>query len=420
MKNQLRFPAGFLWGASTSAHQVEGNNENDWTIWERKNSHRLARQAPKYFGRHSPVWNEIKDEAASPSNYISGAACDHWNRYSEDYELAEKIGLNAYRLSVDWARIEPREGQFDQQAIEHYRDMIKSLKRRGIEPFVTLWHWPLPIWLMRKGGWSYPEVSHHFIGYTATVVRALGDDVKFWITLNEPNVYTSESYLVGHWPPALKSLRAYWRAVSNLVKSHREAYHIIKSISPTAQVGIANNFIPYFAYKHRRVNKILLRVADWRWNYTFLARIKNHLDFVGVNHYFQYVVDFGFNRPVSRLRSDLGWELYPEAMYHILKALKRYKLPVYITENGVADREDRYRPWFIRETLRSVHRAIERGVDVRGYFHWSLIDNFEWDKGFWPRFGLIAVNYKTQERTLRPSAHAYAEIIKHNGLPDKD
>jgi beta-glucosidase len=416
MKRELKFPQNFWWGASTSSHQIEGGNRNDWTAWEKANARELAKKAEKRFGKLD-IWPEIKEAATNPANYISGDASDHWNRYPEDFNLAQEIGLNSYRLSIEWSRIEPKPGEYDQEAIKHYQKMLRALKTRGIEPFVTLWHWPLPQWLAHRGGWIYPEVSHYFISYAATMVRAL-PEVKYWITLNEPNVYTENSYFTGIWPPNQRSLRQFYLAVSNLIKAHREAYHLIKSINEGAQVGLVNNFIPYVAYRNKALglNKLLQRYADLRWNFTVLQQTGGHLDFIGVNHYFGYRINLGFNKRVVQRKSDMGWELRPASMYSALRDLKKYKLPLIITESGLADRNDRYRGWYIKEVLKNVHRAIESGVDVRGYFHWSLMDNFEWDKGFWPRFGLIAIDYETQRRTLRPSALEYSKVVKSNSL----
>lgn len=416
MKRELKFPKDFWWGASTSSHQVEGGNRNDWTAWEKAHAKELADKAEKRYGKLD-IWPEIKTQATSPSNYISGAAADHWNRYPEDFNLMQEMGLNAYRFSIEWSRIEPRPGEYDREAIKRYRQMILGLKARGIEPLVTLWHWPLPQWLAHRGGWTYAEITHHFISYAALMVRAL-PEVKYWITLNEPNVYTENSYFVGQWPPNKRSVRLFYLAVSNLVKAHREAYHLIKTINPKAEVGLVNNFIPYAAHRGRGffLNRILRRYADLRWNFTVLQQTGGHLDFIGVNHYFGYRINFGFNKRVVQRKSDLGWELRPASMYSALVDLRKYKLPIIITESGLADRADRYRGWYIREILYHVHRAIDAGIDVRGYFHWSLMDNFEWDKGFWPRFGLIDVDFKTQKRTLRPSALEYAKIAKKNAV----
>ncbi len=415
----MQFPKDFFWGASTADHQIEGHQHNDWTEWEKANADRLAKRAPKLYANRSPVWELVKDQATDPANYITGRAADHWNLWREDFELASQIGINAYRMSISWSRIQPGPDRFDQEVIEQYRQMIKDLKRRGIEPFITIWHWPLPLWLSKRGGWTYEEISHYFIGYAALLVREFGADVKYWITLNEPNVYTENSFFIGQWPPQKRSPRQFYLSVSNLVKAHREAYHIIKSIDPDAKIGIANNFIPYIAVRQHWINRLLKSYADWRWNYAFIKRTKEHLDFIGVNHYFRYRINFGFNQVNQGPRSDLGWELYPPAIYHTLRALRRYNLPIFITESGLADHRDIYRSWYIRETLRHVHMAIGKGVDVRGYFHWSLMDNFEWDSGFWPRFGLIEIDYSTMKRRLRSSAKAYGDIIRAGGLPDR-
>jgi len=409
----LKFPKGFYWGSATSAHQVEGNNVNDWSEWEKKNAERLAKEAKE---KWQPWQQEKFPEMFNPENYISGRACDHYHLYEQDFDIAKKLGHNAHRFSIEWSRIEPEQGKFNEKEIEHYRKVIITLKGLEIEPFVTIWHWPIPIWLRDKGGWENKKITDYFERYAEKISNALGENVKFWITLNEPEIYASNSYFAGVWPPQKKNLFAYLRVLNNLIKAHRKAYGVIKKANSNSKIGIAKNNIYFEAYQNRLVNRVLKKFIDWWWNFYFLNRIRNHQDFIGLNHYFHNRINYGFNKNENKKISDIGWELYPEAIYYVLKDLKRFNKPIYITENGLADGGDKKRSWFILESLKNIGKAINEGVNVRGYLHWSLMDNFEWDKGFWPRFGLVEVNYKTLERKIRPSALQYAKICKTNEL----
>lgn len=412
----LKFPDGFLWGAATSAHQVEGGNVNDWAEWEKENAERLAKEAKNYW---QPWQQEKFPEMFSPENYISGLACDHYNRFREDFDLAKAMNNNAHRFSIEWSRIEPEEGKFNQAETEHYRKVLQALKIHGLEPFVTLWHWTLPVWFVKKGGFEKRKNIKHFLRFCEFIVKEFKNDVKFWITLNEPEIYSSTSYFQGVWPPQKKNIIYYFSVIRNLIGTHCESYKIIKKINPNAKIGIAKNNIYFEAYKNKIHNRILRGFIDWWWNFYFLNRIKNCQDFIGLNHYFHNRINnFKFNQNENKIISDMGWELYPEAIYYVLKCLKKYNKPVYITENGLADAQDQNREWFIKESLKNIHKAIADGIDIRGYFHWSLLDNFEWDKGFWPRFGLIEIDYKTLERKPRLSSRVYAEIAKSNVLSD--
>ena len=413
--HRLAFPANFYWGASTSAHQVEGGLINDWTEWEKVNAKRLAASAKREFG-HLPSWPKIQSAAVDPQNYLSGSASDHYHLYQKDFDLAQSLGLNAYRFSVDWSRIEPQPGKFSSTGLNYYKKVAIALRKRKIEPFLTLWHWPIPLWLRDRGGWGSKEVINHFAGYTEAVVKALKDDVTFWITLNEPQIYAANAYLRGLWPPQRRNPFTYLTVLNHLIAAHREAYRVIKTIHPSAQVGVAKNNIWFEAYRNRLPNLAVKALMDWWWNDRFLRKIDNYQDFIGLNHYFHSRINYGLNKNQNQRISDLGWELYPESIYFVLKDLRKYQKPVYITENGLADHQDVNRTWFIKEVLKNVHRAIAAGVDIRGYLHWSLIDNFEWDRGFWPRFGLIEVDYPTQKRTIRKSAFEYAKIAKSNCL----
>jgi len=372
----LKFPKNFYWGTATSAYQVEGGIRNDWSNAGEK--------------------------------YDAGIACDHYNRFEEDFDLAKSMNNNAHRFSIEWARIEPKPGVFDQKEIEHYRNAILMLKQRNLEPFITLYHWTLPVWFVEKGHWLNKDASKYFTNFVEKIVEEYKDLVKFWITINEPNVYTSHSFLRGNWPPFEKSFYKVQEVVRNLVDSHKKSYRIIHKISPNFQVGIANN--------NNCFQGILKYFSEHYWNHQFFDAIKDYQDFVGVNYYIPVSLWRNLIRADGE-KSDMSWEIYPEGIYHVLKDLRQYKKPVYITENGLADAKDEKRPKFILDHLKWIHKAIEGGVDVRGYFHWSLIDNFEWDKGFEPRFGLVEIDYKNNlKRIPRPSSKIYAEICKNNAL----
>jgi len=394
MNNLLKFPEGFLWGAATSAHQVEGGNTNDWSEWE-KSEKRI---------------NYLESKGLNPKDYISGIACDHYNRYKEDFNLAKAMNNNAHRFSIEWSRVESEEGKFNQAEIEHYRDVIKVLRARGMEPFITLWHWTMPIWFAKMGGFEKQKNIKYFVRFCEKIVGEFKDDVKFWIVLNEPEIYTGLSYLKGTWPPQKKNFFSYLKIFKNLICAHRTVFLTIKQADIRAQVGIAKNNIYFKGW--------LAPIANWWWNFYFLNRIKNHQDFIGLDYYFyNRIKGLKFNQNKNEKTSDLGWRIYPEGIYHVLKDLKKYNKPIYITENGLADAKDEKRAEFIKEHLQWIYKAITDGVDIRGYFYWSLLDNFEWDKGFWPRFGLIEVDYKTLERKPRPSSKIYGEIAETNGIP---
>lgn len=408
--NNFKFPEGFYFGASTSAHQVEGGNKNNWTEWELENAkcqmlNAKTKHWPDFVLENYP--NPLQEE-----NYISGKACDHYNLFKKDFDIAKSLGHNAHRFSIEWSRIEPEEGKFNEQEIDHYRKIIKMLREQGIEPFVTLWHWTIPLWLRDKRGVHSREFPKYFTRYAEKIVASLNQDVIFWITLNEPLVYAKISYLEGRWPPQKKNIFYFLRVSKNLIKAHKKAYAVIKTIQPGSQIGIAHN-MSFFEVQHDNfINRILKHFGEWRKNFGFLNAISNHQDFIGFNYYSHYKVNFGIRKIKTEKISDMEWSLYPKGIYDMLLALKKYNKPVYVTENGLADARDAHRSWFIAEHLKWVAKAMEEGIDVRGYFHWSLLDNFEWSDGFWPRFGLVEVDYKTMERRIRPSALEYKRIIE--------
>ncbi len=411
----LKFPDGFLFGAATASHQIEGGQCNDWSEWEKKNADRLAAESEASFP-WNPNWKKFEEEATDPKNYISGSACDSWNRYEEDFDILGELHLKAYRFSIEWSRIEPQEGIFDEEAIDRYRLMIRSLRARGIEPFVTLWHWTLPLWIAHRGGVVAQDFPERFRLYTEKIVASLGEDVTFWITLNEPDVVSSHAYLKGAWPPQRKSYFLFLKAIHGLIDAHTLAYQAIKEKYPAAQVGIAKHQVAFEMKRPTLFNRLLKSIAHYCWNRYFLNRIGNHQDFIGLNHYNRNVIDNGFNKNPNERQTDFGWEYYPESIFQAIMELTPYDKPIYITENGIADASDMLRQDFIPRTLAAVHHAMEEGADVRGFFYWSLLDNFEWDKGYWLRFGLVSVDRKTHDRTIRPSARSYGETARTRTL----
>ncbi len=420
-QKNLKFPDGFFWGAATSSHQVDGNNHNDWTEWEKENAERLAKEAKNYWQK----WQQEKfPEMFEPENYISGRACDHYNRYKEDFDIAKSLSHNAHRFSIEWSRIEPEEGKFDEKEIEHYRQVIWALKKRGLEPFVMLWHWTLPYWVAEKGGWEKRKIIDYFLRYAEKIVDSLGNEIVFWQILNEPQSYAGLSYVTGFFPPQIKSLYRANKVFKNLMSAHRKTYKIIKQKLNNVQVGASHYLVYHTPYKNNFLNLTIVRLLNYIRGTRFIKAMQGYQDFLGLQYYHhdRIKLSLGGRFIIAKIDnenkeiSDMGWEIYPEGIYYVLKNLKKYKLPIYITENGIADAKDKKREKFIKEHLYWAHKAIKEGVDVRGYFYWSLLDNFEWDKGFWPRFGLVEMDYQTMERKIRPSALEYKKIIEKNAI----
>lgn len=398
-KENYQFPKGFFWGCSTSAHQIEGGLNNDWTEWE-KSQKRLK---------------HLKSKDLDPLDFISGQAANSFVENNADIVCLKELNNNSYRFSVDWSRIEPEEGQFDKSALQYYLNFLKKLREHNIEPFVTLWHWPIPIWLRDKGGWQSKKAIKYFKRFVEKTVKYLNSEVNYWITINEPMVYAGNSFLTGEWPPQRKSPLAFLKVIKNLTEAHRQVYDVIKTIDSNNQIGIAKHNIYFEAYQNKPINRFLKFCADYFWNERFLNKIKDKQDFIGLNYYFHNKIDWGFNKPHAYEKSsDLKWGLHPEGIYYLLHDLAKYGKPIFITENGLADRGDQHRSWYIEEILKNTHRAIKENIPVKGYFHWSLIDNFEWAYGFHPRFGLYEVDYQTFQRNKRPSADFYADICKNN------
>ncbi|MDB5164030.1 MAG: beta-glucosidase [Candidatus Saccharibacteria bacterium] len=408
------FPKEFYWGASTASYQVEGGAHNQWTVWELAHAAEFAKTAEKRLG-WLPNWEHIKKRAEDPNNYVSGKGVDHFNRYDEDFGIAKSLNLNAFRFGIEWSRLEPEEGQWNQEAIEHYRRYIKAMKKRGLEPFLNIWHWTVPTWFDAKGGFKKHQNIKYFTRLVGKIAEEYVDDLTYVITLNEPNVFTSFGYVTGEWPPQEHSYWSLIRVYINLVSAHRQAYKILKATKPSLQIGVAAQLANIQAKRpHDVLDELSTKVMRYLWNWWFLRRIRKQQDFVGFNYYFtDYYKTFKRENPHVPL-SDLGWYMEPEGLYPLLlRVWARYKKPIFITENGVADEQDQYRQWWLQESIIALQRAMSEGVDVRGYFHWSLLDNFEWAYGWWPKFGLVEVDRAHgMKRTVRPSGKWFADYIK--------
>jgi len=400
-----RFPKDFLWGASTAAHQIEGGTHNQWSEWEKANAQRLAQTASERLS-WLPNWKEIEPQATNPENYISGNGVEHFTRYKEDFTLLKQLNMNTFRFSIEWSRLEPIEGEWDVQAVEHYRQYIAELHRLNIEPIVTLWHWTVPVWFANKGGFEKHANLHYFERFVEKVGQEYGATIRYVLTLNEPNTYAAISYINGDWPPQQKSLVKFLCVYTNLVAVHRRAYAIIKRRNPSIQIGVTMNTANGRPKNpHNPVSVVAAMVANYTWNRWFLNRIKKQQDFIGLNYYnTDYYQNLRKHNPKTPL-NDMGWYMEPSGLGPVLEETwRQYRLPIIIIENGLADAKDAYRKWWIEETLSAIELSLAKGINVHGYMHWSLLDNFEWDSGWWPKFGLLAVDRKTMRRTIRPSA----------------
>ncbi len=404
----------FLIGAATAAHQVEGGNtNNDWYLWEK----------------------------AGKTKDLSGIAVDHYHRYEEDFNLAKSLGHNVHRLSIEWSRVEPEPGTFNEQEFHHYRNVLLALKKRNIKVVLTLHHFTDPIWFAKKGAWLNEQAPADFKEFTQQVVNHLGDLVDYYITFNEPNIKILGGYASGVTPPGLKDFKNVGPAFANLFKAHAFAYQIIHQSNPMAMVSIAHHMRVFSAARRfHPIDRILAYYFDRFWNEQILdamitgvirlkiplilnytevvPSLKNTLDFVGVNYYSRDFVRFDLGSdqkfriiPPSEIFSaqpekltDNGWEIYPEGFYQVLMQASRPHLPIMVTENGIADAKDSKREKFIRDHFQQMKKAMTDGAPVFGYLHWSLMDNFEWLDGFGPRFGLVEMDYQTLERKIRPSA----------------
>lgn len=414
----MTFPPDFRWGTATSSYQVEGNNRNsDWWQWEQDGRILL--------------------------NHRSGKASDWWENAERDLDMAAEMGTNAHRLSLEWSRIEPEPSVFDKDAIDRYREILQAMVNRGIEPMVTLHHFSNPLWLVEKRDFNSRIVVDYFKRYTEKVVQSFGDLVPKWITINEPMVYIAFRYLRGDFPePSRPGWTGALQAVRILLRCHAVAYHTIKTKFPEAQVGVAKNVPIFQPWRDRKwLDGWWSGRLNWLFNDVWMrsmtsgrfqtpigrervAHLANSYDFIGINYYSRYYAKFpptanfierGW-KPDARITDGGFSEVYPEGLYKAITTMLPYKKPIYITENGCPDAKDAIRPLFILQHLREVWRAVNFCFPIMGYYHWSLVDNFEWHNGWTQRFGLIALDPETQERTLRSSGRLYGEICRSGTL----
>jgi beta-glucosidase len=420
----FHFPKGFLWGTATSSHQVEGGNtNNNWYKWEQE-GHTVHKSA---------------------------LASDWWGGYwKEDFDRAAEAGQNAHRLSVEWSRIQPTPDRWDEDALERYRLMLRGLRDRNITPMVTLHHFTDPLWLGELGGWETDAVVPLFEKFTRKVVEALKEYCSLWCTINEPNVYMIEGYIRGNFPPGKSTLKLGIRVQANMVRAHAAAYHAIHELQPEARVGYALHFRPQEpAHPWSPLDRLMRNIKFEVINMAFpsaistgvlksplgkipVPEVKGTQDYFGLNYYSVDTVAFDLRKgdelfsrsffPKGSDLADAGMNSNtPEGFFSAFKwVVKTYpNLPILVTENGIEDITDRIRPRYLAQHVHAMWRAVNFNWPVRGYFHWSLVDNFEWERGWKQRFGLWGIDIETQQRTRRPSADLYAAICKENGLTSK-
>jgi beta-glucosidase len=415
MEKIYQFPPGFLWGAATSSHQVEGDNRwNDW--WESEQSGRVPHK--------------------------SGDACRHYFLYEQDFDLARSLGHNAHRFSIEWSRVEPAEGVWNLDAISHYRAVIGALIERGLEPVVTLHHFTNPAWFTHRGGWLQDDSPKLFSRYTEHVMKHLGARVRYWVTINEPTVYVMQGYINGEWPPFWKSawIKAI-NALKNLSRAHIAAYRTLHGSRQNIMVGFAHSApLVMPCDPQRKRDRMAAMVRDWILNSSFFYFLRSlskgkppadtKLDFIGINYYTRTMIrssGWKTTAVVGRAchlshhvdqgaTSATGWEIYPAGLHAVLERFARFGIPLMVTENGIATDNEALRREFILRHLESVAQATKNGVNVLGYLYWSLIDNFEWALGTQPRFGLAAVDFRTQERRFREFAEDYKRVCSENRL----
>jgi beta-glucosidase len=420
----FHFPRGFLWGTATASHQVEGDNtNNNWWAWE---------QQP---GRIQ-------------QGHTSALACDWWaGRWQEDFDRAAEAGQNAHRFSVEWSRIQPTPDTWDESALEQYRQMLRGLRDRNMLPLVSLHHFSDPLWLSEQGGWENPEVVAKFEKYVRRTVEGLKEYVSLWCTINEPNVYVLGGYVTGDFPPGQKNIKLAMHVMANMLRGHAAAYRAIHEIQPEARVGYALHYRPVVPattwfpldrlaanLHYKGINMAFPSALSSGVMQSVLGNVripeaKGTQDYLGLNYYNTLTVKFDllnpgqlFGRafyPAGTDLSDTGFNAnIPDGMFASVKwAVRTYPgLPVIITENGIECADDHIRPRYIAEHVLKLWRAVNFNWPVKGYFHWSLVDNFEWERGWTQRFGLWGLDPETQVRSKRPSADLYAEICKENGL----
>ncbi len=415
------FPAGFLWGTATSAFQVEGNSPaSNWTAWTNEPGRILQGMKP-------------------------GLACDWWGgRWKEDFDRAAESGQNAHRLSVDWARIQPAEDRWNEDALDYYRQIVRGAVERGLLPMVTLHHFSDPLWLSEQGGWANPKSPQYFEAFVRKTVEALKEYVSLWVTINEPNIYYFSGYLTGEFPPGHHGdLESTFQVLCNMLRGHAAAYRTIHEIQKNARVGFAHHHRPLRAARSwmpfdqliahlgpQVMNAFPLALKDGKVRFLLkqasLPEVAHTQDFFGLNYYAINLLKFVLNPADNFIKTSFpaGAEMsgtgflanLPEGLFESFRWARQFNIPILVTENGIEDSDDDLRQRYLVEHVHQMWRAVTYSWPVKGYFHWSQIDNFEWERGWTQRFGLWGLNTETQARIRRKSVDIYAEICRTNGI----
>jgi beta-glucosidase len=415
------FPAGFLWGTATAAFQVEGHPaDSNWTAWVNEPGRILQGMKP-------------------------GQACDWWGgRWKEDFDRAAECGQNAHRLSVDWARIQPAPDRWDEDALEYYRQIVRGAVERGLMVMVTLHHFTDPLWLSEQGGWANPQTPQLFNAFVRKTVEALNEYVSLWVTINEPNVYYFNGYFSGEFPPGKHGdLESVYTILCNMLRGHAAAYRTIHEVQKTARVGVAHHHRPLHPARSWMpldsllawggltiMNAFPRALIDGRvhflWKQATLPEVAHTQDFFGLNYYSTELIKFILDpaREYHQRSFPPGAEIsstgflgnVPQGMFESLRWARQFEVPILITENGIEDAKDDLRPRSLIEHIHQIWRAVTFSWPVKGYFHWSLVDNFEWERGWSQRFGLWGLDIETQARIRRRSVDIYAEICRTNGI----
>ncbi|UYO98931.1 GH1 family beta-glucosidase [Oceanotoga sp. DSM 15011] len=444
---KYQFDKDFLWGVATASYQIEGAYDQD--------------------GRIPSIWDTF---SKTPGNTYMGhngdEACDHYNKFKEDIALLKKLGIKAYRFSISWPRIF-KDGKYklNEKGLKFYKDLVEELKKNDIKPIATLYHWDLPQILQDEGGWSNPEIIKYFVHYASVMFNALGDDVEQWITFNETSVFLYLGYLYGIHAPGIKNLDLTLKAIHNVHLAHGETVKLFKNSNYKNQIGITLNLSPNYPYSVEEKDIIAAKTNDAFWNRMFLDPIlkgsypeeilnnpfgntlkkiikdddmeiiSHPIDFLGINYYSRSVIKHDENEtfkyksiPQDGEKTSMGWEVYPDGLRVLLNYIKENygNIPLYITENGAAYEDklengkihDIDRINYLKRHFISAKKAIDEGVNLKGYYVWSFMDNYEWAEGYVKRFGLTYIDYETKERILKDSAKWYSQVIKNNFIEE--
>ncbi len=412
----IEFPENFLWGTAIAEYQVSGAvhcPDSNWAWWE--------------------------ENTNTPS---SGMACNHWNNLDKCVDCAYELGVKALRFSVEWSIIEPIRGQFDYEALKHYQDFCQKLIAAGIQPVVTLHHFTHPQWFEELGAFENKENIEYFVRFSELVFNNLQEYVTIWCTINEPSIYIFQAYLRGVYPPGKTNPVRAARVLKNLLLAHVEVYKKLKELpgGEKSKIGIVHDIIQFEPYNDKPLENMVCKYLNAIINNAVIDFFKTGrfcikaplfstvcvthkeapktLDFIGLNYYSHVLLkqEWGidFLKEYYRtedIKTDMPYALYPEGLYRAIQHVAELQVPIYITENGIADADDSRRELFTQRYLYALNRALQDGYDVRGYFYWSLMDNFEWDMGYVMKFGLFEVDFATQERKLRPGANYFIKVV---------